>query len=888
MISRRLMTALALSLLVTGACSDDPPVDPNNANNTNNQNTNNPPNNMEDMGPDSDPVDMQPDMSGPDTFDIPGLSAPVTVHTDTNGMTHIQCATDHDCISAQGYMHARDRFAQMDLRRRIARGRVSSLAGALAIGVDRGYRNRFLTRDGEYLEDAFYTRMSPEARGYVDAYTVGVNAWLADLRAERNGAKLSDEYKFPVLKTDVIPDWEGADTTACALLLMDDLSNSSGTDLRMSSYTEMVDADVLYEVLGQISATGSSTLHGDTFPNGIRQFPDRAAFETAVNRVKQSVDIVRKARESLMPSDMMRQEDGFGSNNWVVGPDNTTTGKAMLANDPHLGLTNPALWYLVSLDSKTSGAGDLLVTGFSFAGIPSILLGHNEHVAWGATVVFYDMADVYVEELDATGKKVNFDGGEVDIIEIEHTYEVANGDDITEILRVVPHHGPVIEYDAANQTALTLRWTGHDAGTDFDAFFGLAKAANIDEAEAALRNAKSTNQNFVVIDSNDNIGWFPYSLVPVRPWASLANPPWMTLPGTGGFEWEGFMDYDDLPSLQNPERGFVITANQDATGALADGDPTNDGYNMLQSFPAPGYRHQRIVDLIEGQTLSADDMVRIQGDAHLFYGKEIVDQIGVYFSNLMLELDADTQRVWDALQAWEGTCPTGLVSSDPTSAGVADAAETAEAIGCAVFHTLLHHLADEIFGDELGPMIPTSRAYSATYIQMTQPGRFTRSYWDDVSTEDITEDEAQISIRALEATGASMKQRFTTDTDKWRWGRMHVLIMGADLLSNLVATYNNGPFAAPGGQWTVNVANPRNVGSENYGFGAGPSMRMVVENTENGLSGRVTLPGGQQHFRESPYYENLIEGWLNNTPIALPLHAADIAPIVDSTIVFNE
>lgn len=884
MVTKRLITGVLASLLMVGACSDDsdPPTNPNNANNTNNNNSNNSnnttgtngSNNMDDMGPDMDE----------EGINIPGLSAPVEVRRDENGMMHIQCASDSDCFAAQGYVHAMDRFAQMDLRRRIARGRVAEIAGNLALSVDEGYRTRFMSRDGEYLEEAFYDRMSPESKAVVDAYTVGVNAWLDDMRNERNGARLSEEYDFPFLTTDVIPDWEPQDTAACALLLMDDLSNSSGVDLRQATYTEDLEADVIYEVLGQISATGNSTLIDlpYTGQNLLTQLPDLQAFRRAIERVRPTTGLIRKAQDRLAPSDVFRQQDGFGSNNWVINGSTSATGKAMLANDPHLGLTNPALWYLVSLDTKTQG-GDLRVAGVSFAGIPSILIGQNDNIAWGATVVFYDMADIYVESLDETGTKVNFDGGQVDIIEVEHTYQIANADPVTRTIRVVPHHGPVIEYDEANSEALTLRWTGHEVSSDFDAFFGLAKAENIDDAKAALLNARSTNQNFVVIDTEDNIAWFPYSLVPLRPWASLENPTWMPLDGTGGFEWEGFMDYEDLPQLVNPERGHIITANQDATGSLSDGDPTNNGHNMLQSFPAPGYRHQRIVDLIAGESLTAEDMVSAQGDDYLFYGRAIADAVENLTSTALVDFNEDELRVLNALRAWDGTCPTGLSSSDPDSDASADADEVANAVGCTVSHKLLYHLADSIFGDEL-KTVPASRAYAAVYIQMITPERFTRSYWDDVSTEETVEEPLEIVLRAITATAASLKQELTTDTDAWIWGRLHVVSFAADLLSNITSDFNNGPFAAPGGLWAVNVSNPSNIRDGNYSFGAGPSMRLVVENTEDGLKGQISFPGGQSHFRDSEYYDNLVEGWLNNEPIALPLLAEDIAEVTVETM----
>ncbi len=885
---QRLAPWLVAAALV-GACGDDNTSSSNNnTNNATNNATNNTTNNSTNNATNNATNNTTNNTTNNARLEIPGLTGPVSISTDATGMTHISCAVDADCIAAQGYAHARDRFSQMDVRRRLGRGRISGLAGSLALATDRAFRTKFMAPDGQYLEEKFYDGLSPSAKSYLDAYSVGVNAWLADLRNGENGATLSDEYSFPLFSTGTIPDWEPQDSAACALVLMDDLSNSSGTELSQAAFAETVNGQDLFALLGQISATGSSTMiaAGSQYPPQLNRFPDRTKLDAAVNRIRRDQGVLAKARENQAPAELWRTESGFGSNNWVVGPEMSTTGKAFLANDPHLGLTNPALWYLVSLDSKTSGTGDLHAAGVSFAGLPSILLGRNENIAWGATVVFYDLADVYVEELDATGKKVNFNGAMVDIVEVQHTFQVANSNPVTETIRIVPHHGPIIEWDPANNRAVSMKWTGHQVDTDFDAFFGLARAGSVAEAKTALENATTVNQNFVVIDDQDNIGWFPYSRVPIRPWASLETPPWMPLPGTGGYEWEGFMDYADLPQLVNPPNSFIATANQDMSGALTDGDPTNDGYNMLQSFPAKGYRHQRILDLLGTAPVSPQQMVDIQGDNYVLAAAGIVPGVLEQLSLFDGVLDADQQRVVDALEAWSYTCPTGLSTNSPTGPASADANEVAEALGCTVFHALLDELTSGLFADDVaGSGASTRSMYSATYLAFTNPELLSLQvpYWDDVTTVEISEDKFTIVLDAITRTGMKLKTAYTTNTDAWLWGRLHTLTLTADLISAVTPAYNNGPYAAPGGQWTVNVANPRNPTDDNYSFGAGPSMRLVVENTANGLVSKISFPGGTQHFRDSDYYDNLLDGWLKNEPVALLFTQAEITAAAVAT-----
>ncbi len=896
MIKRNFGIALLIGATAMLGCSDD--ESGNNANNTNNVNNTNNSNNSNNVN-NSNNSNNSNNMLPPD-FRIEGLTSPADVHVDEHGMTHIQCDTDLDCVAVQGYMHAYHRFAQMELRRRLARGQVSEVAGEIALDFDRASRTRFMTGEGEYLEDAWYRKSSPLAKSYLEAYASGVNTFIDDLQAGRNGAKVSTELTSPLITFDLenMRDWEPQDSVGCGVLLIDDLSNRAGSDIARGEWVAAgMTADQLFDIQGQMTGVPINTIEtsGESYPtNTLLGWPDASQMEPAIQRLRMHGSVLQRANEQFKLSELFyKGEDPAASNNWVIGPSKSATGKAMLANDPHLSLTNPSLWYLVSLDSKSSGSGDLNVRGVSFAGIPGILLGHNEDIAWGATVVGYDISDAYVETLNATDDAVMFNNAEVPITEVMHTYNVLVDDTVeqrTETIRVVPHHGPILVWDPDTDTAISYKWSGLDVDNDFDAFYGLALASNMAEAKTALENATSTNQNFVVIDRQDNIGWFPYTRVPIRPWASLAAPPWLPLNGDGTQEWSGYMDYADLPQMENPTNGYIITANQDMSGALADGDPTNDGYNMLQSYAETGWRQNQINVRFQAKAmLNADDMRFIQMDNTMFIGNQIAPAVAGYITNATL--DQDSQQIADILDGWNGGCPTGVDGIDLEDPDSSDATEASESIGCTVFHVFMHELAAAAFADELmgtGAGIGTS-AYNALSILISDSTRLQGgdAYWDNTSTDGPPETADMIVVDALAATAARMESEFGADTNDWRWGRIHNLSLTADLYSNFVESFNNGPYSTPGGWGTVNVARPASLGSSNYRHPAGASMRLVVENTDAGFKSWMTLPGGNQHFRRTPFYDNLLEGWILGNHFQMKTDATDIADTAVETLNFN-
>lgn len=816
------------------------------------------------------------------TIHIDGLDGPTQVYADQNGILHIQCTTDHDCFAAEGYFHAAHRFAQMDLRRRLGRGRLSELAGNVTLATDEQWRMMMLTRDGHSLAQQLLDAADPATRASLEAYSDGVNAWLADLAANRNGAELSQEYTFPLLdRTAIQTPWEPIDSVGCILPLLAQLTDQSAEEIELGNVVAALGPDVAGDLFTEKPAVSSPVLAPATVARGhVRRARHlrlrRSIARSAAARMRAARHLLALALALAGRPHPSLERGARGSNNWVVSPSHGG-GMALLANDPHLPLSHPAIWYLVHLDAVTHGTGTVHAAGVSFPGLPGIVLGQNQDIAWGATTTYFDQVDVYVETLDPSGTGVMFEGQDVPFIQVQQTFQVSGRDPVQNTVLVVPHHGPVVAIDQDAGTALTVRWTGADATTDINLFTRLMTAGSVDEAKAALESSTTVGNNFVVADRAGHVGWFPYNRLPTRPWASAARPPWLPLPGDGSAEWGDYIPYADLPQAEDPAAGFLATANNDMTGALADGDPTNDGQDAIQRFVAPGFRHQRIVErLAAAAELDLSDMQSIQGDVLLGVGRATTPAILAAVSGATL--DADAQAVALALTDWDDQCPTGLEGDDPDSPASTDATVLAEARGCAAFHAVWGRLSDLTFGDELAAAgVQHTALDSALVLALTQPDALSQSYWDDVSTGAV-ETEADTVAAALSEAGALLRQKLGDDPNDWLWGRLHTVTLRADLFDAAgVSDFNSPTYARDGGLYTVNVGNPSNPEGGSFDMRAGASMRLACAAGSEAVTCTIELPGGERHLRDSPFYDNLLPGWLDNQPIPLTFSVDQVA-----------
>ena len=511
------------------------------------------------------------------------------------------------------------------------------------------------------------------------------------------------------------------------------------------------------------------------------------------------------------------------------------------------------------------------------------------------------------------------------------TYDFCDGDGCEgPPLLFVPHHGPVREISLEepqnpdDDVALTLRWTAQEIGTDVNFLTELNRASTVEEARTALELITSIGQNVVVVDTAGSIGWFPYNQLPKRTWATGldgAAPPWLPLDGRGGdYEWDEYFQLVELPQAMNPPEGYIVTANNDMTGALLDGDPTTlpSGASQppYQVRAASGYRFRRIVDLIEdpeiGDEHTTATMDAIISDVYSLIGEamapkmiEIADEI-VENPNPPVNLTLEAFKVINALESWNYECPTGLVGPTWDTGLVEDSDELLASSGCAAFHVLLDELRFRIEKNEFAPSYYDGDARSpsaAVYFSIVDPSRLTPDdqeiFWNDPGTME-PEGKLQVMAESLNVAGEFLSGFLGSVETRWAWGRLHGLRLLSDVGGLLGDRSYDNPandaalFANDGGLYTVDVAYPTpttclddDPNCEPFVQTWGASTRFVCEALPEGPSCTLQLPGGQSGHLGSENYEDLIGDYLENQSMPLVFDIAEAEANAVRTVVFQ-
>jgi penicillin amidase len=874
------------------------------------------------------------------TIPIAGLTGNVDVTYDQNDIPHIFCANQNDCFAVQGYIQAQDRLFQMDLFRRIARGRLASLIGPAGVSQDTQILTVFITRDLKRIEDVLVTNLDAVSKAKIQAFTNGVNAYIAFLKT--HPALLPGEYAQvpgPATPND-IPDWELQDTLAIGRLQQFQLSETIEKETayglfaltfgpggahddgaRFNAYANFVQQPVRAYTLSDpdpaIAVRGESG--GAT--SGLAK-PDLSGVAAGLGAVN------AKMREMIDVFGSIRSE--AGSNNWVVDGAHSSSGFAMVANDPHLSLQYPPLFHLAAM-TASDGSGLNLIGG-SFAGIPGALIGRGAHVGWGVTVVGYDVTDLYLEKLtdcthpaplvcatvefrDNTGATINSP-----IALKPYAITVKGAAPVNTAVLVVPHHGPLVNYSPATQSAVSMRWTGHEGNTqDLKAFLDLNNATSVGDdsaaagtAVAALKNYAVGAQNFVLADDQGHIGFDPHALVPLRNWITPVQTPWFPLPGnTATAEWGGTSTGDIhcaanpapadcwvpdnlLPRGFNPPKGYFATANSDPAGYTDEGSPIGNTlggtlypYLSFDWDDPTAVRYARIAQLLKGKTttgtqkVSLADMQAIQSD-HMVLLAKLFEDRGFYPANTGAPTAYATGRA--VLATWASVnydCPTGLTTSDPKSAAVTNATTLDQSAGCLLFHTFFRTLLKNVFDDDMAVVAATTgQSFSgdggaeirALLFMLKTPG--THSFCDDVSrTAAVTAAKTceQQVVAALAAAVATLQGAYGTDPHTWLWGRVHTMTTVSQAAPLIAGAFGAGPFARPGGLLTVDVGNPSGSQSSPLGFayGSGSNVRFisVMDPAAANAQVKMQLPGPERDvpfgvFSSSP---DLIGQYVTNT-----------------------
>ncbi|MBI5474946.1 MAG: penicillin acylase family protein [Ignavibacteriae bacterium] len=753
-----------------------------------------------------------PETSG--SITVAGLHAAVDVVRDEYGVPSITARDEHDLMFTVGYVHAQDRLWQMDMGRRIGQGRLSELFGDITLPFDKMFRIIGIRRISEEVERS----ITPESRTRLQAYADGVNAFIATHQGKY-------PVEFDLLRYEPEP-WTPLHSIMIARLMAWELNLSWWTDLTLGAIVERVGYEKAREIF-------------PTYP------PDVAPTVPASEWQK----TISAALEFMHTSQDYCEFRGIGgtlggSNAWAVAPKKSESDHTILANDTHLQLTTPSKWYEMSLRSP-----DYSVMGFSVPGIPGIVAGNNEHLAWGLTNVMADDADFYVERLDsADATRYIYDGQLLPITSREE--EIAVRDDTTHYVTIrSTHHGPIVTdiktmlKKAEYPFVASMRWTGAEMSDQIDAFNRINKATNWDEFTAGVKFFSGPGQNFVYADVNGNIGYWCGVMLPIR--SSMNNT---TLPLAGWEklnEWQGFVAFEKLPHLFNPPEGFIATANN---RIVDDAYP----YHISDLWEPPS-RVQRLRDVLSHDLkFSVHDFELLQNDQFSLYAEEMTPYI---IAACRGNLDPPFGN-WaiEYLTSWNF-----VFSSDD--------------IATAIYQQFLAHLVRNIYEDEMG-----EKLFHDYVMLVNVPLRVTlrlvqednSSWFDDIRTSEGETRDA-IIVKSMKQAIVALRTQLGDETRHWQWGSLHTVTLQHPfgLQKPLDKVFSIGPYpyggastAMTSGEYSFNdIFQPTDV-AKPFGVTVGASFRRIVDMAKPGVA-RTILPSGQSGQVFSKHYHDQTPLWLN-------------------------
>ena len=753
---------------------------------------------------------------------LAGLAQPVEVLRDVYGVPHIYAQSLEDAARALGFVHAQDRLWQMEVNRRTAAGRLAEIFGAPALQADRFLRTLGVRRAAE----ANVAALDAQTRAVLDAYAAGVNAFLD-----------SDPVLPPEFWITGAPrpePWTPADSLGWVKMMAWDLGGNWRSELLRLQLAKTMPLARIHEFLPPYpgepypAIADLPRLYGSMEREGVRlangdspHFPPEPS--------SGSLDVV-KGDDLATP---LGQVEGLGSNNWVISGERSSTGKPLLANDPHLGLTTPAVWYFAHLHTPGFEA-----IGATLPGVPAIVLGRNSHFAWGLTNTGPDVQDLYLERLDGAGDYLTPEGPRPFQL-IDEVIRVKGAADVRLQVRV-SRHGPVISDVSSAALAaaprghvLALQWTALRAD-DLTLQSGLkiARARDWPGFLAALRDYHSPQQNFVYADAEGNVGFVAAGRVPVRKAANdlkgmAPAPGWLAR-----YDWVGFIPFAELPHAYNPPSGQVVTANHRITPP---------GYAHLVSTDwQPPYRAQRIEELLRALPQhSIGSFARIQGDIVSLPLRELLPRL--------LQTRPASEAARRALQVLAGW--NGVIS-----------AERPEPLLAAAWW---RELARAVYADELGEAFRSNWRARAPFLTAVLTGRDGAERWcDDVRTPPRESCDTILSA-SLEAALEDLRQRYGEDMSAWRWGAAHLARHEHRPLGRVrwLAPWFEIAAPTPGDAYTVNVGRNRMADEERpFANVHAASLRAIYDlgTPDNSL---YIHSGGQSGNILSSHYKTFTEAW---------------------------
>ncbi|MFB7186994.1 penicillin acylase family protein [Streptomyces sp. NPDC056230] len=826
---------------------------------------------------------------------IDGLDGNVDVKRDSYGIPQLYADTDADLFRAQGFVQAQDRFWEMDVRRHMTAGRLSEMFGSGQVDTD-----SFLRTLGwrKVAQEEYDNVLSADTKKNLQAYADGVNAYLKG----RDGKDISVEYAALGLTNDYKPDeWTPVDSVAWLKAMAWDLRGNMQDEIDRSLMTSRLDAKKIEDLYppypykkhkpivegGAISSvTGKFDPAATPSSSGLGSDTVQGATEGVNTQLASLSDTLDQIPALLGPNG-----NGIGSNSWVVSGQYTTTGKPLLANDPHLAPQLPSLWYQMGLHCREISAKCQYDTaGYTFSGMPGVIIGHNQDIAWGFTNLGADVTDLFLEKVSGDGYL--YDGKIKPFTTREETIKVAGGKSRTITVRET-NNGPLVSDrsseletvgqkapvgnsapDRADGYAVALKWTALDPGKSMDAVFELNRAKDFKSFRAAAEHFEVPSQNLIYADTKNNIGYQAPGKIPVR----LQGDGTMPSPGwSSEYGWKKDpIPFDELPYEYNPKRGYIVTANQPVI------DEKKYPYMLTKDW-GYGTRSQRINDLIQskikgGGKISTEDMQKMQMDN--------TSEIAALLVPELMKINISDKSVREAQKLLEGW----------------DYTQESDSAAAAYFNAVWRNILKLAFGNKLpkemrvkGECLNVPRADSSGPVDeqgklvrecgrrdadTAQPDGGDRWYqvvanlMDDPNSDwwksprsgrdTATENRDQLFARAMTDARWELTAKLGKDITTWSWGRLHQLTLKNQTLGTegpglLQRVLNRGPWNIGGGEAAVNATGWNAAGG--YDVVWVPSMRMVVNVGDWDKSHWINLTGASGHAFAA-HYTDQTDKWV--------------------------
>ena len=815
-------------------------------------------------------------------------SAPVEIYEDALGIYHVYGKSDADVAFGEGFIQAKSRLFFMEFFRRAAEGDLAYFFGDFnpeIKNVDIFAKEIQSDLHGGLIYEEITKHLSPRVYFLVEKFCQGINLYIRELK--KGKFTLPSGFKYFNISPENIDLWGVKDVAAIGRLLQYFLSGALGTtEIDINIWENKLPPELIGDWIRFKPATPTTTMYGDlTTTANIPYEPDLSTQigTQTLSRLEKTLHILNT---------LVGGSYRYGSNNWVISGKITRDGKTLLANDPHLPLFTPPIWEIIHLSSNNENA-----VGFAGPGLPGLLIGVTDHIAWGETVAGYDVADYYFEKISCNNSKCYAKKGEnkipVEKAFIQHKVRVATNkwEEKTIPIYYIPGKEVIIQWEKEDleslfpypttEYAIGFRWTGQDVTNEFNAFFKYLHANKVEDFAQAVTYFEVGAQNQVVIDREGNIGYFPHARIPLR---SPGSRPWKIMDGFDNEgKWIGHLPESKIPHLVNPQRGYINTSNNDILGLLQNNDPASEKPYYYSALDI-GFRAKRVEELIqegkENNELNLDYMEKIQSDV-----KSLLAERTVKFIIKAAQNRPDLVKEWSlsdaiaSLKNWDYFLYSGISHGSIKY----NDRQKEDSIAASIFYIWWREFVNLVIGDEVKfyqvPMpdadFPARQVLIILHILEDPPSTIT-SYnpvygdsdlFDDVTTPQVRETRDYMILKALKLALRDAQKSFSTsDISQWNWGRIHQLLMINPLLP-----LSRGLYPTDGGEYTVNLASTVSgfLNSPTFIQIAGPSMRMIVAMDEKGVKAEASLPGANNENYRSGV--DLFHYWWEYRYFELPL-----------------